>query len=248
MKRVATIKTDFDEKFGIPRQGGIIEELKGQIVFEPEFRNPDVIRGIDEFSHIWLLWEFSENLREGWSATVRPPRLGGNERRGVFATRAPFRPNPIGMTAVKLERVEMSEKLGPVLHVAGADLLNGTPILDIKPYVPYADCLPGASSGFAAAPEEHVLAVRLAVGAGAEAGGDADAVEAGGDGGDGDLVAYFCGCGLAPEQAVALKKVLSLDPRPSYQEDPQRVYGMSFAGFNVEFRVAEGTVLVVGIK
>ena len=159
LKVIARMRSDFPQKFGIPRQSGLVEELRGEIVFAPEFRSPDALRGMEGFSHLWLIWGFSENRRETWSPTVRPPRLGGNERLGVFATRSPFRPNGLGLSCVKLERVELSTPKGPVLHVSGADLMDGTPIYDIKPYVPYADCRPQAAEGFAPAPEG--LAVEL---------------------------------------------------------------------------------------
>ena len=159
IKPIAHIQTDFPTKFGVPRQSGIIESLKGRIVFEPEYRNAEAVRGLEEFSHIWLLWEFSEAVREDWSPTVRPPRLGGNVRKGVFATRSPFRPNPIGLSSVKLDKVEIDPKLGPVLHVSGADLMDGTPIYDIKPYIAYTDSHPDAVSGFASTPAEYLLDV-----------------------------------------------------------------------------------------
>jgi tRNA-Thr(GGU) m(6)t(6)A37 methyltransferase TsaA len=219
LKQIATIHTDFGEKFGIPRQSGIVPELEGTIVFEPEFRNPDAVRGIEGFSHLWLIWGFSENVREGWSATVRPPRLGGNERRGVFATRSPFRPNPIGLSVVRLSSVTYEGEAGaPVLHVLGADMVDGTPIYDIKPYVPYSDALPEAKSGFAAgAPESRLRVVY-------------DAVPA----------------GLAPAKLAALTGVLAQDPRPAYQDDPTRVYGLKFAGCDIHFTVENGVLHVIG--
>lgn len=219
LKQIATIHTDFGEKFGIPRQSGIVPELEGTIVFEPEFRNPDAVRGIEVFSHLWLIWGFSENVREGWSATVRPPRLGGNERRGVFATRSPFRPNPIGLSVVRLSSVTYEGEAGaPVLHVLGADMVDGTPIYDIKPYVPYSDALPEAKSGFAAgAPESRLRVVY-------------DAVPA----------------GLAPAKLAALTGVLAQDPRPAYQDDPTRVYGLKFAGCDIHFTVENGVLHVIG--
>ena len=217
LKIIARIHSDFAEKFGIPRQSGLVEELKATIVFEPEFRNPDALRGLEGFSHLWLIWQFSKAVRQDWSPTVRPPRLGGNERMGVFATRSPFRPNPIGLSCVKLERVELHPELGPVICVAGADLLDGTPIYDIKPYLPYADCKPDAAGGFASAPKEASLQVVCS-----EAVLD----------------------GFPADRRAALLAVLAQDPRPSYQNDPERVYGMGFAGFNIRFRV-EGDVLTV---
>ena len=159
LKAIAHIRTDFPEKFGIPRQSGLVEELEGKVVFEPEFRHPDAVRGLEQFSHIWILWQFSENERAGWSVTVRPPRLGGNTRMGVFATRSPFRPNGIGLSCVRLKRVELTEKEGPVLTVLGADLMNNTPILDIKPYIPLTDCHPDASEGYTKETRKHALQV-----------------------------------------------------------------------------------------
>ncbi len=218
MNIIARIYTDFPEKFGIPRQSGLIEELKGRIVFEKEYRSRDAVRGLSEFSHIWILWQFSEAIREkGWSATVRPPLLGGNTRIGVFATRSPFRPNPIGLSCVKLERVELSKEDGPVLHVAGVDLMNGTPVYDIKPYLPYADCRTEAVGGFTDSLLERRLAVKIPY----------------------DLLRK-----VPKEKREALIKVLEADPRPSYQNDPERVYGMSFAGLEVAFCVAEGILQV----
>lgn len=220
MKPIGWIRSDFKTKFGIPRQSGLVEELRAQVVFAPEYRVQEAFRGLAGFSHIWLLWEFSESVRESWSPTVRPPRLGGNQRMGVFATRSPFRPNPIGLSCVKLERVEPDSPDGPVLHVRGADLLDGTPIFDIKPYLPYADCRPEAVGGFAADYQ-----ARLTVDFPTEL---ADKIPA--------------------EKLAALTGVLAGDPRPPYQNDPERVYGMTFAGFNIRFRV-EGdklTVLEIG--
>ena len=218
MKVIARIRTDFPEKFGIPRQSGLVDALRGEIVFEPEFRNPDAVRGLEGFSHIWLIWEFSQAVRDSWSPTVRPPRLGGNARMGVFATRSPFRPNPIGLSCVKLEGVELTADRGPVLHVAGADLLDGTPIFDIKPYVRYADSHPDALGGWTG-------------------GGDSDKllrVEC-----PEELLAV-----LPPDRREALLGVLANDPRPHYQSDPERVYGLRFAGHNVRFTVAEDVLTV----
>lgn len=217
LKIIAHIRSDFSEKFGIPRQSGLVEELKAVIVFEPEFRNPDALRGLEGFSHLWLIWQFSKAVRQDWSPTVRPPRLGGNERMGVFATRSPFRPNPIGLSCVKLDRVELHPELGPVIHVAGADLLDGTPIYDIKPYLPYADCKPDAVGGFASAPKEATLQVVCSD----------------------EVMAQF-----PAERRSALLGVLAQDPRPSYQNDPEREYGMGFAGFNVRFTVEQDTLTV----
>ncbi len=219
LKVIAQMESEFPTKFGIPRQSGLVEGLRGTVVFEREFRNPDVLRGIESFSHLWLLWGFSEARRENWSATVRPPRLGGNERVGVFATRSPFRPNPLGLSCVKLERVELETARGPVLHVSGADLMDGTPIYDIKPYVPYADCRPAAAAGFASAPEALTVEFPQAL------------LEK-----------------VRPERREALKGVLSCDPRPHYQADPQRIYGMEFAGLEVKFTVAGQTLTVVDVE
>ena len=221
MKIIARIRTDFPEKFGIPRQSGLVDSLKAHIVFEPEFRNPDAVRGLEGFSHIWLVWMFSQAVRENWSPTVRPPRLGGNARMGVFATRSPFRPNAIGLSCVKLEEVRLDEKLGPVLYVSGADLVDGTPILDIKPYLPYADCHPEATGGFT----DPLSAQKLEVSC------------------DPALLA-----GLAPRQREALLGVLACDPRPRYQNDPERVYGLSFAGKNVRFTVEKGVLTVLAVE
>ena len=220
LKIIAHIRSDFSEKFGIPRQSGLVEELKATIVFEPEFRSPDALRGLEGFSHLWLIWQFSKAVREDWSPTVRPPRLGGNERMGVFATRSPFRPNPIGLSCVKLERIENHPELGPVIHVAGADLLDGTPIYDIKPYLPYADCKPDALGGFAGTPKEPSLTVTC----------------------PDDLLTP-----LPADRRAALLAVLAQDPRPSYQNDPQRVYGMGFAGFNIRFTVKETVLTVLSV-
>lgn len=210
MKVIAKIHTEFPTKFGIPRQSGIIESLQGTIVFEPEYRNPDAVRGLEEFSHLWLIWEFSEAKRDEWSPTVRPPRLGGNVRKGVFATRSPFRPNPIGLSSVKLERIEFDPKLGPVLHVSGADLMDGTPIYDIKPYIAYTDSHPEAISGFASKPAEYLLEVDF----------PEELLE------------------KVPEsQRESLIAVLAHDPRPQYQDDPDRIYGLSFTNMEIKFKV-----------
>ncbi len=217
MKIIARIHTDFPTKFGIPRQSGIIESLQGRIVFEPEYRNTEAVRGLEEFSHIWLIWEFSEAVREDWSPTVRPPRLGGNVRKGVFATRSPFRPNPIGLSSVKLEKVEIDPKLGPVLHVSGADLMDGTPIYDIKPYIAYTDSHPEAVSGFASKPAEYLLEVDFP-----------------------DTLLQK----VNPELRESLIEVLAHDPRPQYHDDPERVYGMEFGGMEVKFKV-DGMLLSV---
>ena len=218
---IARIHTDFPTKFGIPRQSGLVETLKAEIVFEPEYRNPDAFRGIEEFSHIWLLWEFSEAVRKDWSPTVRPPRLGGNKRVGVFATRSPFRPNAVGLSCVKLEKAELHTDKGPVLHVTGADLMDGTPIYDIKPYLPFADSHPEASGGFTDQTKEYGLQVEIS-----------------------DEVLAV----VAEEKREALKSVLAHDPRPSYQNDPERIYGMEFAGYEVKFRVEDGILYVTNIE
>lgn len=214
---IARIHTELPEKFGVPRQSGLVPQLRGRIVFEPAYRNPDAVRGLEDFSHLWLIWQFSGAVRQDWSPTVRPPRLGGNRRMGVFATRSPFRPNHLGLSSVRLERVEQSEALGPVLHVCGADLMDGTPIFDIKPYIPYADAHPEALEGFTAQAGDYLL----------------------------DVVFPPELEKLIPlEQRAALRGVLSHDPRPSYQADPTRVYGMRFAAFDVRFTVEEQTLTV----
>lgn len=220
MEIIATIRSDFPTKFGIPRQSGLVEELRATVVFEPEYRNPDALRGLEDFSHLWLIWQFSEAVRDKWSPTVRPPRLGGNTRMGVFATRSPFRPNPIGLSCVRLEGIRREPELGHVLEVSGADLMDGTPILDIKPYLPYADCHPEALGGFAPT-------------GGAEL--EVDCPPA--------LLER-----LPEDKARALLGVLSCDPRPSYQHDPDRVYGMDFAGHNIRFSVSGSTLTVLSIE
>lgn len=219
MKIIAHIRTDFPTKFGIPRQSGLVE-TPGRVVFLPEYRNPDALRGIEEFSHLWLLWDFSEAHRETWSPTVRPPRLGGNERRGVFATRSPFRPNPIGLSCVRLCGVRHTEHEGDVLDVAGADLMDGTPLFDIKPYLPYTDAHPEATAGFAG----PVFGRRLTVCIPPE------------------LLAT-----LPPDRRAPLAAILAQDPRPSYQDDPARVYGMPYAGYDIRFTVDGGTLTVCDI-
>ena len=218
---IARMHSDFDQKFGIPRQSGLVEELESLIVFEPEFRNPDAMRGMEGFSHLWLIWEFSRARREEWSPTVRPPRLGGNQRLGVFATRAPYRPNPIGLSCVKLVGVEQHPEFGPVIRVAGADLLNGTPIYDIKPYLPYADCKPDAVGGFASAPKQATLTVHIPE----------------------ELVEK-----IPAEKRAAVAGVLAQDPRPSYQDDPERVYGMAFGGMEIKFKVDGDDLTVCGVE
>ncbi|MBR1513576.1 MAG: tRNA (N6-threonylcarbamoyladenosine(37)-N6)-methyltransferase TrmO [Bacteroidales bacterium] len=220
MKTIAHIYTDFPTKFGIPRQSGIIASLQGKIVFEPEYRIPEAVRGLEDFSHIWLLWEFSEAVRDTWSPTVRPPRLGGNVRKGVFATRSPFRPNPIGLSSVRLEHIEIQPNLGPVLYVSGADLMDGTPIYDIKPYIGYTDSHPDAVSGFASTPAEFLLEVNISH----------------------DLLQK-----VSPSKREGLKDVLAHDPRPQYQNDPNRIYGFVFDNLEVNFQVHEGQLEVVNI-
>ena len=220
MKVIARIQSDFPEKFGIPRQSGLVPELRAKIVFELEYRNPDALRGIEGFSHLWLIWQFSAAVRGTWSPTVRPPRLGGNERVGVFATRSPFRPNAIGLSCVKLEGVQHEDGLGDVLIVSGADLMDGTPIYDIKPYLPYADAHPEALGGFAPSPKE-TIAVKSPP----------------------ELLQS-----LPEGQREALLGVLAQDPRPQYQSDAQREYGMSFGGFAVRFRVSGGTLHVTSVE
>ena len=214
---IAYIRSEFPTKFGIPRQSGLVSSLRAMIVFEPMYRNPDALRGIESFSHLWLIWEFSEVLRKGWSPTVRPPRLGGNTRIGVFATRSPFRPNPIGLSCVRLEQVCPDSKHGTVLLVSGADLMDGTPIYDIKPYIPYADAHPEAVGGFAQEAPVPTLQVDFPP----------------------QLLER-----IPEERRQALIGVLALDPRPSYQDDPKRVYGMSFADRNIRFTV-KGSILTV---
>ena len=219
MHPIAHIHTDFPEKFGIPRQSGLVDSLHAEIVFLPPYRSAEAVRGLEGFSHLWLLWVFTQTARPGFSPTVRPPRLGGNARMGVFATRSPFRPNPIGLSCVALDRIEQRAD-GPVLHVRGADLLDGTPILDIKPYVPLTDCRPDARGGFATAAAAHALSVEVPPA----------------------LLAR-----VPLEKRDALLGVLAQDPRPAYQDDPSRVYGLSFAGWTVRFTVQGHTLHVTDI-
>ena len=218
---IARMHSDFATKFGIPRQSGLVEELRSTIVFEPEYRNQDALRGIEDFSHLWIIWQFSEAVRQGWSPTVRPPRLGGNTRMGVFATRSPFRPNNLGLSCVKLLGVEHTEKYGTVLHVGGADLMDGTPIFDIKPYIPYSDCKPGASGGFTDHAGDFLLEVDFPQ----------------------ELLKK-----LPEEKQKAAVGVLSHDPRPSYQRNADRVYGLSFAGFDIRFTVAGNRLTVQTVE
>ena len=217
MRVIARIHSDFSTKFGVPRQSGLVDALESTVVFEPEYRNPDALRGVEDFSHLWLVWVFDKAVRRDWSPTVRPPRLGGNRRMGVFATRSPFRPNPIALSSVKLAGIEQTAEQGPVLHIRGADLMDGTPILDIKPYIPYADADPEALGGFAAVPAGETLEVIIPP----------------------ELLEK-----IPPERREALRGVLAQDPRPHYQDDPERIYGFGFAGMEVRFSV-EGSRLTV---
>ena len=220
MNVIARMKSDFPSKFGIPRQAGLIDQLRSTIIFEPEYRDPEALRGIEEFSHLWLIWQFSAAVRPGWSPTVRPPRLGGNERMGVFATRSPFRPNFMGLSCVRLLGVEHTKEYGTVLHVGGADLMDGTPIFDVKPYIPYGDCHPEASGGFTDRARDFLLTVDFPQ----------------------DLLAQ-----IPEEKRQALLGVLSHDPRPSYQKDPDRSYGLSFGGWDVKFQVREEILTVTQV-
>lgn len=217
MRVIARIHSDFATKFGVPRQSGLVDALESTVVFEPEYRNMDALRGLEDFSHLWLVWVFDKAVRRDWSPTVRPPRLGGNRRMGVFATRSPFRPNPIALSSVKLAGIEQTAEQGPVLHIRGADLMDGTPILDIKPYIPYADAHPEALGGFAAVPAGETLEVIIPP----------------------ELLEK-----IPPERREALRGVLAQDPRPHYQDDPERIYGFGFAGMEVRFSV-EGSRLTV---
>lgn len=220
MNIIARIHTDFASKFGVPKQSGIVSSLRAQIVFEPEYRNPDAVRGLEEFSHIWILWQFSGAVRQSWSPTVRPPRLGGNQRVGVFASRSPFRPNHIGLSSVQLERVEITPDRGPVLHVLGADLMDGTPIFDIKPYIAYADSHPEATGGFTDKVKARTLEPVIPP----------------------ELLTR-----IPAEKREALMGVLAHDPRPTYQEDPERIYGFGFAGLEIKFRAEGGKLYVLDI-
>ena len=221
IKVIARMKSDFPTKFGIPRQSGLVENLRATIIFEPEFRNADALRGIAGYSHLWLIWQFSEAVREDWSPTVRPPRLGGNTRMGVFATRSPFRPNALGLSSVRLLGVEQTEEYGTVLHVGGADLMDGTPIFDIKPYIPYGDCHPEATGGFTDTAGDFLLEV--------------------------DFPAQLLQK-LPEDKRSAAIGVLQHDPRPSYQRAPDRVYGLSFAGFDIRFTVKDKTLTVQAVE
>ncbi len=217
LKTIAHLRCDFPEKFGIPRQSGLVDSVTARIVFTPEYRNPDALRGLEQYTHLWIIWQFSEAVREGWSPTVRPPRLGGNTRMGVFATRSPYRPNPIGLSSVKIEKIETDGKDGPVITVSGVDIMDNTPIYDIKPYLAYVDSHPDASDGFALNTHEALLDVtipcRLA--------------------------------GILPQDKVkAVTELLAQDPRPQYQSSPDRIYTMSYAEFDISF-VVDGTSLTV---
>ena len=218
MKKIAVIRSPFNEKFGIPRQSGLAKGLKADIIFEPEYRNREALRGLEDFSHIWLIWEFSKAKRDEWSPTVRPPRLGGNKRMGVFSTRSPFRPNPIGLSCVKLENINFGEE-GPVITVSGADLLDGTPIYDIKPYLPYADCIPEASGGFTDTTEKKSVKVVFSK--------------------------EFKN--VTKEFLNELSSVLELDPRPSYQNDSERIYNMTFSNREIKFKVEDNILTVIEI-
>ena len=221
IKPIAYIHNDFPDKFGIPRQSGLVETLKATIVFEPEYRYPEAFRGLEDYSHIWLVWGFSENKNAGWTPTVRPPRLGGNVRKGVFATRSPFRPNPIGLSSVKLDSIEITKEYGPVLHICGADLMNGTPVFDIKPYLPYVDSHPEAANGFAGLVKDYALQVEYS-----------------------DALLNF----IPEEKREALIEVLSQDPRPSYQDNPERIYGMRFSEYEIKFQVNNFILKVISIE
>ncbi|MGN0205247.1 MAG: tRNA (N6-threonylcarbamoyladenosine(37)-N6)-methyltransferase TrmO [Coprococcus sp.] len=221
MKMIARIHTDFVEKFGIPRQSGLVPELMGRIVFEPEFREADALRGIENYSYLWLLWKFSDVPEGKWSPLVRPPRLGGNMKVGVFATRSPFRPNPIGLSSVKIEQIELHTDEGPVITVSGVDLMDGTPIYDIKPYLPHVDCHPEAMGGFSGQFKDYSLRVDCPL----------------------EYLNLF-----PEEKRNALLGVLAQDPRPAYQHDEDRVYGVSFAGHNVQFKVANKVLTVCGVE
>ena len=220
MKVIARIESDFPEKFGIPRQSGIVPALRSTIRFEKEFRNADALRGLEGFSHLWIIWIFSENVRDTWKPTVRPPRLGGNTRLGVFATRSSFRPNPIAMSCVKIEEIRLEGNNGPEIVVSGADLMDGTPIVDIKPYLPYADSVPDAAGGFAATVDGNHLDVEIPA---------------------------EVATGFPQEKIDALREVLAQDPRPHYQDDPERIYGFPFAGKEIKFKVKGKGLSVVSI-
>lgn len=221
MQIIARIKSDFPDKFGIPRQSGLVPELRSTIVFEPEYRNTDALRGLEDFSHLWIIWQFSKAVRADWSPTVRPPRLGGNTRLGVFATRSPFRPNEIGLSSVKLLGIENTAQYGTVIHVSGADLMDGTPIFDIKPYIPYCDCHSEATGGFADTADDFLLEVQ-----------------------DPENQLFK----IEDAKRAALLGVLSHDPRPSYQQDPDRIYGLTFSNHNIRFRVCDKLLTILSIQ
>ncbi len=220
MKIIAHIRTDFPDKFGIPRQSGLVKELQGTIIFEPEYRNPSALRGLEEFSHIWLLWQFSQSGKDRWSATVKPPRMGGKKRMGVFATRSPFRPNDIGLSCVRLERIAADRHLGMVIQVSGADLMDKTPIYDIKPYIPFTDCRPDASEGYTRETMAHKLEVEFPE----------------------HLLERY-----PREKRAAIIGVLAQDPRPAYVQDNERIYGVAFGGFDIKFRVIENKLTVCDV-
>lgn len=218
---IAHIHNDYTAKFGIPRQSGLVEQVESRIIFAPEYRNPDALRGLEGYSHLWLVWIFTEAIRDGWSPTVLPPRLGGKTRMGVFATRSPFRPNPIGLSSVRLLGIDLHTKDGPVLRVAGADLMDGTPLLDIKPYLPYTDSHPDAVGGFADPVRDYALQVIF----------------------PDELMAQ-----VPARLREAVLGLLAQDPRPSYQNDPDRVYGVAFGGYDFRFRVQDGVLTVCEIE
>ena len=218
LRPIARVHTDFGSKFGVPRQSGLVPELAAVLEFEPGFRSPEAVRGLEAYSHIWLIWQFSENADRGWSPTVRPPRLGGNKRVGVFASRSPFRPNPLGLSCVRLLEVKLDQERGPILLLGGADLVDGTPVYDIKPYVPYADSYPDAAGGFTDEVAWKPLEVDFPP----------------------ELLER-----VPEEKRTALRGVLAMDPRPAYQEDPARIYGFAFAGLELRFSVAEGRLRVL---
>lgn len=223
IKTIATFHSPFGSKFGIPKQSNIVSTLRGSIVFEPEYRNADALRGLEGFDYLWLIWGFSANCHEAFSPVVRPPRLGGNEKVGVFASRSPFRPNPLGLSSVRIDRIEWESSEGPVIHVLGADLKDGTPIYDIKPYVAYVDAHADARSGFVDSHRWKTLRVMISS----------------------DVEEYLRNAGLDSELLEQLREVLAQDPRPQYHDDPQRIYGMSFAGVDVHFRVEGQTLTVI---
>ena len=220
MDIIARMKSDFPTKFGIPRQSGLVKQLQSTIIFEPDYRNADALRGLEEYSHIWIIWQFSEAIRDKWSPTVRPPRLGGNTRMGVFATRSPFRPNAIGLSCVELIGLEQTKDYGMVIHIAGADLMDGTPILDIKPYLPYSDCHTNATGGFTTAAPDLLLQVNISQ----------------------EILDK-----VAQDKQDALLGVLSHDPRPAYQKDNNRIYGLSFSNYDIHFTVENDMLTVLDI-